>query len=128
MQTHSRTAHKSKTLMKKNYDFYAITKKNWNNGEGLPDACDALRESVNKTANAMLAELAKKGNRSEDGLFHAFDITEVKADNYDAETTAALGIPEGTTCNMMLGHPLFQLVFFSLYMKGLKDLEKGETA
>lgn len=128
MQTHSRTAHKIKTLMKKNYDFYANTKKNWNGGEGLPDACDILRETVNKNANFMLAELAKKGNRSEDGLFYAFDITEFNLDNFDAETVAALGIPEGTTLNMMLGHPLFQLILFNLYMKGLKDLEKEETA
>ena len=91
--------------MKKNFDFYANTKKNWNHGEGLPDACDVLRDVVNENANTILAFVADRRKLTEDDLFNIWGA-DIKGEALDA--FKSLGLPEGTTMNMALGHPVWQ--------------------
>lgn len=91
--------------MKKNYDFYGNTKKNWNNGEGLPDGSDKLRDIVNENAHAVLAFAAKRCKMTEDELLNIWGA-DIKGEALDAYQL--LGLPEGTTMKMALGHPVWQ--------------------
>lgn len=91
--------------MEKDFDFYGNTKKNWNNGEGLPDSCDALRDVVNENAYAILAFAAERRKMTEDELFSIWGA-DIKGEALDA--FKSLGFPEGTAMNMALGHPVWQ--------------------
>lgn len=108
--------------MKKNFDFYADAKKNWNNGEGLPDACDVLRDDTNDIANTLLTLVAKKMKMTEDELFNCWK-TDMKSDDLSVmEAFKSLGLPEGTTVIDALGHPVWQyMVFFYLGSKVAQD-------
>lgn len=94
--------------MKKNYDFYADAKKNWNNGEGLPDACDILRATVNENANTILTYAAEREKMTEDVLFRIWGADIKFGDSDLMKALKSLGLPEGTSTALALGHPVWQ--------------------
>ena len=101
--------------MEKDFDFYANTKKNWNNGEGLPDVCDEFEEATNEKANMILRVSAWKFNMTKDELFNLWERSIIRSDDTDCmESLTSMGLPEGTTMNMALGHPLWQTFVWGL--------------